>query len=55
MEPITVNDSNNIIKPEVTISSAQLMKPEVKANEKPSIGNEHESDDDSYSQENTEF
>lgn len=31
------------------------MKPEVKANEKPSISNEHESDDDSYSQENIEF
>ena len=52
VQPITVNDSNNIIVPEVTTPPAQLMKPETKANEKPTINNEYESDDDSYSEGN---
>ena len=48
MQPITVNDSNNIIEPEV-IPPAQPMKPEAKANEKHTIINENESGDDNYS------
>ena len=48
MKPITVNHSNSIIEPEVTKPPAQLMKPETKPNEKPTINNEYESDDDSF-------
>ena len=48
VKPITVNHSNSIIEPEVTKPPAQLMKPETKPNEKPTINNEYESDDDSF-------
>ena len=52
VQPVTVNCSNNIIEPEVTAPLAQLIKWEVKANEKPTINNENESDDDNYSKGN---
>ena len=52
MQPTTVNNSNKIIEPEVTTLSAQLMKSEAKANEKPTINNENESENDYYSKGN---
>ena len=52
MQTTTVNDFNNIIESEVTIPPAQLTKPEVKADEKPTINSENESDDDDYSEGN---
>ena len=55
MQPITVNIIEPITTPpaiEVTTAPAQLMTPEAKANEKPTINNEHESDNHNYSEVN---
>ena len=50
VQRISLNDSKNIIEPEITAPPAQLMKPEAKENEKPTISNEYESDNDNYSE-----